>query len=613
VNRYRSLFLGLALLALFFTVINSFNFGSGSSSVPIQYSRFLKAIEAGQISSVAIRGERVEGIFRNGKIFHTNGPLNHTQKKLLDLLRERQVVIEIKPEEGNPWYISLLLQWSPLLLLVGVWIFMMRKMPGSGKIFSVGKSQARKYEEDENKVTFKDVAGVAEAKEDLEEIIDFLKAPDKFHKLGGKIPKGVLMVGPPGTGKTLLAKAVAGEAAVPFFSISGSDFVEMFVGVGASRVRDLFEEGRQNAPCILFIDEIDAVGRHRGAGLGSGHDEREQTLNQLLVEMDGFNTTEGVIVIAATNRIDILDPALLRPGRFDRQVHVGLPDIKGRHQILTVHSKKIALADNVNLETIARGTPGFSGAELANLTNEAALWAARGNKDQVELEDLEWARDKVMMGAERKSMIMTDEEKNATAYHEAGHTLVAAFLEKVDPIHKVTIIPRGRALGLTAFLPKVDRLSYDKETLLQRIMVSMGGRAAEELIFKDLSTGAEGDLQQATGIANNMVCKWGMSEKLGALTINHNSGSFLAMDYDQGDQVSNDMQMLVDQEVRALLTSSYNKAYQILSDNIEKLHKLAKLLLEKETVSGETFWSDIMEKALTVDTPTPPEDQILPV
>ncbi|MFH2132262.1 MAG: ATP-dependent zinc metalloprotease FtsH [bacterium] len=578
----RSLLTGLALLVLFFTLINNFEWNT-TPETEIGYSDFLQYLDRGQISSVDIRGDIIKGKMVSGKQFKTLGSYDPA---LIESLRSQKVNIKIEEEESTPWYLVLLLQWGPLLLLIGVWIFMMRKMPGSGKIMSIGKSKATRYEDTAMNITFKDVAGVEEAKEELEEIVDFLKDPGKFQKLGGKIPKGVLMIGPPGTGKTLLAKAVAGEAGVSFFNISGSDFVEMFVGVGASRVRDLFEEAHKNAPCIIFIDEIDAVGRHRGAGLGSGHDEREQTLNALLVEMDGFDGTEGIITIAATNRVDILDPALLRPGRFDRQVTVGLPDLNGRKKILEVHVKKIVLTEDTNLEVIAKGTPGFSGAELANLVNESALRAAQLNKKAVTLEDMEWARDKVMMGAERRSMIMQDEEKEATAFHEAGHALVAYYLKDADPIHKITIIPRGQALGMTTFLPETDRLSMNKETLIARLTVALGGRAAEELKLKDFSTGVEGDLKDSTNIAYQMICKWGMSEKLGALSIPQgDSGNYLAIDYNAEDPVSDEIQEIVDDEVQSLLQKCYADALKILSDHESQLSSLANLLIEVETVS----------------------------
>lgn len=580
----RSLLTGLALLVLFFTLINNFEWNS-SSGIEINYSDFLQQLDRGQINTVVIKGDIIKGTTVSGKQFQTIGSYDPS---LVPMLREKRVHIQIKDSESTPWYLVLLLQWGPLLLLIGVWIFMMRKMPGSGKIMSIGKSKARKYEEKSMSITFKDVAGVEEAKEELEEIVDFLKDPRKFQRLGGKIPKGVLMVGPPGTGKTLLAKAVAGEAGVSFFSISGSDFVEMFVGVGASRVRDLFGEANSNSPCIIFIDEIDAVGRHRGAGLGSGHDEREQTLNALLVEMDGFDGTEGIITIAATNRVDILDPALLRPGRFDRQVNIGLPDILGRKKILEVHARKIALEKDTNLEKIAKGTPGFSGAELANLVNESALRAAQQNKTSVTIEDMEWARDKVMIGAERRSMIMQEDEKKATAYHEAGHALVSFYLEGTDPIHKITIIPRGQSLGSTTFLPETDQLSLERKALISRITVTMGGRAAEDLVLEDFSTGVEGDLKEATNIAYQMICKWGMGKKLGALAIPQgDSGNFLAMDYNSEEGASEEIQVIVDQEVQDLLEESYAKAKQILSKHIDQLKTVANSLIETETIDLE--------------------------
>ncbi len=581
----RSLLTALVLLVLFFTLVNNFNNWQSSSAINLPYSEFLSSLDRGQVRSVVISGDVIRGIKNSNEEFKT---ITTYDADLINNLRTHKVDIMIEDEDDTPWYWVLLLQWGPLLLLIGVWIFMMRRMPGSGKIMSIGKSKARKYEDQGLNITFKDVAGVEEAKEELVEIVEFLKDPAKFQRLGGKIPKGVLMIGPPGTGKTLLAKAVAGEAGVPFFSISGSDFVEMFVGVGASRVRDLFEEGHKNAPCIIFIDEVDAVGRHRGAGLGSGHDEREQTLNALLVEMDGFDGSEGIITIAATNRSDILDPALLRPGRFDRQVHVGLPDINGRKMILEVHSKKIVLSEETDLSVIAKRTPGFSGAELANLVNESALRAARLNKKAVTLEEMEWARDKIMMGAERRSMILKEEEKSAIAYHEAGHALVAFYTEKADPIHKITIIPRGQTLGVTSYLPERDQLSLEKEALIAKMTVTMGGRAAEELELKDLSTGVESDLKKVTNIAYQMVCKWGMSDKLGALSIPQgDSGNYLAIDYNQEDPVSEEIMKVVESEVQGLLNKSYTKAKSILIDHNDQLKALANLLLEVETVTLE--------------------------
>lgn len=585
-SKYRSVITGVILLLLFFMLVNNFSLFQ-TNSKEIYYSDFLSMVDNGQIEQVTIRGNQIEGNTELNQTFFTYGTNDET---LIERLRNQKIEINVQEPTGNPWYLELLLHWAPLLLLLGVWIYFMKKMPGSGKIMSIGRSTAKKYEDTSEKIIFKDVAGIPESKEELTEVVDFLKSPEKFQKLGGKIPKGILMIGSPGTGKTLLAKAVAGEAGVPFFSVSGSDFVEIFVGVGASRVRDLFEEGKKNAPCIIFIDEIDAVGRHRGAGLGSGHDEREQTLNQLLVEMDGFDTSSGVIIMAATNRVDILDPALLRPGRFDRRVHVPLPDITGRLEILKVHAQKIKLNSKVDLNIIARGTPGFSGADLMNLINEAALWAARQDKKEIVLEDLEWARDKIMIGAERKSLIMSDEEKKNTAYHEAGHALVSAYVENADPIHKITIIPRGQALGVTSYLPETDHLSRDKVAVTSQIVIAMGGRVAEEIIFKEQTTGASNDIKKATSLAYNMVCKWGMSEKLGALTIQESdSGNFLAMDYNPSESVSQELQEMVDEEVKGILWQAHKKATEILSEHIEKLHELANLLLDIETVTQKQF------------------------
>jgi cell division protease FtsH len=552
----------------------------------VLYSDFLHGVQQGQIVAVTISGNRISGDRIDGSVFSTFSPKD---PQLISTLQKADVNITVQPDAGTPWYLSIFLHWGPFIFIIAIWIFLMRRMQGGGnRLFSLGKSRARRVDENGRRYTFVDVAGVEEAKEELVEIIDFLKDPNKFRKLGGKIPKGVLMIGPPGTGKTLLAKAVAGEANVPFFTISGSDFVEMFVGVGASRVRDLFDEGRKNAPCILFIDEIDAVGRHRGAGLGSGHDEREQTLNQLLVEMDGFDSSEGVIVIAATNRVDVLDPALLRPGRFDRTVTVPLPDVRGREQILGIHAANVKMASQVDLSVIAKGTPGFSGADLRNLINEGALYAARENKRHVELDDLEWARDKVMMGPERRSMLITDEEKRNTAYHEAGHALVGTYLPKADPVHKVTIVPRGQALGLTSFLPQEEQHNQDRDYLLAKIMVAMGGRAAEELVLKELSTGAGNDIQQATKIANKMVTEWGMSEAIGPITLGAGSEQhFLGRDIGMDREYGEDTADIIDREVHEILQTSYDKAKSILSDHIDKLHELARRLVENETVDGD--------------------------
>ena len=550
------------------------------------YSEFSDALDKGEISEVLIQGNVIRGRFQSGERFSTYDP-GDTQ--LIQRLRDKGVKIQAKPEEGEPWYVVLLVQWFPMLLLIGVWVFFMRQMQvGGGKAMSFGKSRAKLLTEAQQKNTFADVAGIQEAKEELEEIIAFLKDPKKFTKLGGRIPKGVLLVGSPGTGKTLLARAIAGEAGVPFFSISGSDFVEMFVGVGASRVRDLFVQGKKNAPCIIFIDEIDAVGRHRGAGLGGGHDEREQTLNQLLVEMDGFEGGEGVIVIAATNRPDVLDPALLRPGRFDRQVVVGLPDVKGREQILKVHMRKVPLANDVDPMTIARGTPGFSGADLANLVNEAALFAARENAKDVRMEHFDKARDKIMMGAERRSMAMSEEEKRNTAYHEAGHAIVGRLVPDHDPVYKVTIIPRGRALGVTMYLPEGDRYSYNKENLESRLCSLYGGRVAEELIFgaDKVTTGASNDIERATKMARNMVTKWGLSE-LGPITYGEEEDEvFLGRSVTQHKNVSDETARKIDEVVRGILDRAYSRTTRLLTENLDKLHVMAKALLEYETIDA---------------------------
>jgi cell division protease FtsH len=551
----------------------------------LNYSEFVTAVEAGKVKSVVIQGSDVLGKYADGKEFRTYKPADAS---LSETLLEKKIEVSARPEEEKFSWFSLFISWFPLILLVGVWIFFMRQMQaGGGKAMAFGKSRAKLLTEAQGKITFEDVAGIEEAKEELEEIIQFLKDPKKFTKLGGRIPKGVLLMGPPGTGKTLLARAIAGEAGVPFFSISGSDFVEMFVGVGASRVRDLFVQGKKNAPCIIFIDEIDAVGRHRGAGLGGGHDEREQTLNQLLVEMDGFESNEGVILIAATNRPDVLDPALLRPGRFDRQVVVPRPDVKGREMILKVHSKKTPLASDVNLEVIARGTPGFSGADLANVVNEAALLAARRNKNAIDMRDIDDAKDKVLMGVERRSMVISDEEKKNTAYHEAGHTLVAKLLPGADPVHKVSIIPRGRALGVTMQLPIEDKHSYSRESLLDRIAVLMGGRAAEELIFKTTTTGAGNDIERATELARKMVCEWGMSEKLGPVTFGKKDEQiFLGREMATHKNFSEATAVEIDSEIRTIVEENYARVRSLLKEKVEVLHKLALDLIEKENLTG---------------------------
>jgi cell division protease FtsH len=551
----------------------------------IVFSDFLKKVESGEVREVTLKGNNVSGRLSDGSSFRT---FTADYPDLVKSLKDRGVKIDVKPPETNSW-LAIVLQWVPMLLFIGVWIFFMRQMQGGGaKALSFGKARARLISDKQNKVTFQDVAGVDEAKEELREIIEFLKDPPKFQKLGGKIPKGVLLVGPPGTGKTLLAKAIAGEANVPFFSISGSDFVEMFVGVGASRVRDLFEQGKKHAPCIIFMDEIDAVGRHRGAGLGGGHDEREQTLNQLLVEMDGFETNDGVILIAATNRPDVLDPALLRPGRFDRQVVVARPDVKGREEILKVHARRIPLAPKVDLKVLARGTPGFSGADLANLVNEAALLAARQDKKVVEMIDFENAKDKVLMGVERRSMIISETEKKTIAYHEAGHALVADLLPGADPLHKVTIIPRGRALGLTQQLPSDDKYNYSRDYLVNRITILLGGRAAEEIVFQQQTTGAGDDLEKATDMARKMVCEWGMSDRMGPLTFGKGEEHiFLGREVARPKDFSEETAVLIDSEIKRIVVESAARARHMIESNLEKLHALARALLERESLDGE--------------------------
>src|SRR5438874_3210894 len=572
---------GLFMILLF----NVFSIPGQSPDEEIKFSDFVGKVERGEVNEVTIRGNYINGSFKDGRSFKT---YTAEYPDLVDTLTTSIVPTVEKPPEDNPWYITLLVTWGPFVLFLALWFFLMRQMQvGGNKALSFGRSRARLLAEDRKKVTFKDVAGTDEAKEELQEIIEFLKDPHKFQKLGGRIPKGVLIVGPPGTGKTLLAKAIAGEAGVPFFSISGSDFVEMFVGVGASRVRDLFEHGKKHAPCIIFIDEIDAVGRLRGAGLGGGHDEREQTLNQLLVEMDGFETSEGVILIAATNRPDVLDPALLRPGRFDRQITVNRPDVRGRTEILKVHTKKVPLAKDVELEIISRGTPGFSGADLENLVNEAALLAARLNKTTVELKDFEFAKDKVLMGVERKSMVLTDQEKRTTAYHEAGHALMARLLPGTDPVHKVTIIPRGRALGLTMQLPTDDRHSYSKEFMYNTLAILMGGRVAEELVFNQITTGAGNDIERATDLARKMVCEWGMSEDLGPLTFGKKDEEiFLGREIATRRDYSEDIAIKIDAEVKRLVLGNYERTKKMLRDNMAALKALAEALLEKEVLDA---------------------------
>ena len=585
---YKNLSLWLVISQMMILLFNMFN-KPRTTAEKLNFSDFITQVESGKITSVTIQGNDISGKYdgKDGKEFHTYKP--YSDADLTQKLLDKKVVINAKPEEEKFSWFSIFISWFPLILLVGVWIFFMRQMQmGGGKAMSFGKSRAKLLTEAQGKITFEDVAGIEEAKEELEEIIAFLKEPKKFTALGGKIPKGVLLVGPPGTGKTLLARAVAGEAGVPFFSISGSDFVEMFVGVGASRVRDLFLQGKKSAPCIIFIDEIDAVGRHRGAGMGGGHDEREQTLNQLLVEMDGFESNEGVILIAATNRPDVLDPALLRPGRFDRQVVVPRPDVKGREMILKVHSKKVPLSADVDLAVIARGTPGFSGADLANLVNEAALLAARMNKTVAESSDFDSAKDKVLMGAERRSMVISDEEKKSTAYHEAGHTLVAKLVPGTDPVHKVSIIPRGRALGVTMQLPIEDKHSYSRESLLARIAVLMGGRAAEDLIFDTFTTGAGNDIERATDMARKMVCEWGMSDKMGPLSFGKKDESiFLGREMAMHKNFSEKTAEHIDDEIKRSVDESYERAVRLLRENLQTLHDLSICLIEKENLSGD--------------------------
>jgi cell division protease FtsH len=580
--------LWVVIIVLVFLLWSLFNQAKGGSE-QIVFSTFIDRVEQGQVEKVTIRGPEIHGEMKGSapggkKEFHVTGPTT-LPDEVFKTLKDK-VTLEFEPERDTP-FVTALITWAPFLFLIGLWIFFMRQMQAGGnKALSFGKSKAKLLSGSAKKVTFKDVAGVDEAKVELHEIIEFLKEPQKFTKLGGKIPKGVLLMGPPGTGKTLLARAIAGEANVPFFSISGSDFVEMFVGVGASRVRDLFEQGKKNAPCIIFIDEIDAVGRHRGAGLGGGHDEREQTLNQLLVEMDGFESNEGVILIAGTNRPDVLDPALLRPGRFDRRVVVDLPDLKGREGILRVHTRNIPLAEDVDLAVIARGTPGFSGADIANLVNESALNAARYDKKKVQMVDFEYAKDKVIMGVERKSMLMSDREKRNTAYHESGHTVVAAMLPAADPLHKVTIIPRGRALGLTQQLPTEDKYSYSKRYLEAMLAVLMGGRIAEEVFLNEITTGAGNDMERATGMARKMVCEWGMSE-LGPVTYGKKEEAiFLGREFAQHQDYSEATAVEIDKEVRRILDKAYKSALDLINSNKSSLDRIARKLLEKETLDG---------------------------
>ncbi len=592
-NLAKNLLLWLVIAIVLMSVFN--NFGNRQTAArTMEYSQFISQIRQGQVEKVVIEGRNINGTSKSGDKFTTYSP---GDPGLIDDLLNNGVAIEAKPQEEQSLLLQIFINWFPLLLLIGVWIFFMRQMQGGGGgrgAMSFGKSKARMLTEENNKITFDDVAGVEEAKEEVHELVEFLRDPSKFQKLGGRIPKGVLMTGSPGTGKTLLAKAIAGEAKVPFFSISGSDFVEMFVGVGASRVRDMFDQAKKHAPCIIFIDEIDAVGRQRGAGLGGGHDEREQTLNQLLVEMDGFEGSEGVIVIAATNRPDVLDPALLRPGRFDRQVYVPLPDIRGREQILKIHMRKVPVADDVEPTIIARGTPGFSGADLANLVNEAALFAARASKRLVDMEDFEKAKDKIVMGAERRSIVMPEKERLNTAYHESGHAVVAKMLNNTDPVHKVTIIPRGRALGVTMQLPEEDRYSHDREYLLSTVAVLMGGRIAEEVFMHQMTTGAANDFERATELARNMVARWGMSDALGTRVYGENQSEvFLGRDVTTHKNLSDAMAQLVDAEIRRIIDEQYGRARKIIEDNREKVEIMAKALIEWETLDSDQI-NDIM-------------------
>ena len=593
----KNILIWVVIAVVLMTVFNSFDQRATTTSA-MPYSQFIQDVKSGRIDSVTLEGKNISGVTGSGTRFETYSPETDNRALVGDLLNNN-VKINAKPPEKPSLLMTIFIQWFPFILLIAIWIFFMRQMQGGGGrgAMSFGKSKAKLMSEDQVKVTFSDVAGADEAKEEVVELVDFLKDPGKFQRLGGNIPRGVLMVGPPGTGKTLLAKAVAGEAKVPFFSISGSDFVEMFVGVGASRVRDMFEQAKKHAPCIIFIDEIDAVGRHRGSGMGGGHDEREQTLNQLLVEMDGFEGNEGVIVVAATNRADVLDKALLRPGRFDRQVVVGLPDVRGREQILNVHLRKVPAAKDVEPSLIARGTPGFSGADLANLVNEAALFAARANKPEVTMADLERAKDKIIMGAERKSMVMSEDEKKLTAYHEAGHAIVGRLVPEHDPVYKVSIIPRGRALGITMFLPDQDRYSYSRRKLESNISSLFGGRLAEELIFGDeaVTTGASNDIERATELARNMVTKWGMSEKLGTLYYSEDDGDPFMGRQASGGHFSDETKEIIDVEIKDVIDRNYQRCRQILVENMDILHAMAEALMKYETIDAGQI-DDLMER-----------------
>ena len=594
----KNILLWVVIAVVLMSVFNSFG-PRTNSSAKIAYSQFLAEVKQGRVKEVEIDGREITGTTESGQTFTTYSPETDNSAMIGELLNAG-VEIQGEPPERQSLLMQIFISWFPMLLLIGIWIFFLRQMQGAGGgrgAMSFGKSRARMMGEDQVKVTFADVAGVEEAKEEVGELVEFLRDPGKFQRLGGKIPRGVLMVGSPGTGKTLLAKAIAGEAKVPFFTISGSDFVEMFVGVGASRVRDMFEQAKKHAPCIIFIDEIDAVGRHRGAGLGGGHDEREQTLNQLLVEMDGFEGNEGIIVIAATNRPDVLDPALLRPGRFDRQVVVPLPDVRGREQILNVHMRKVPLADDVKPVVIARGTPGFSGADLANLVNEAALFAARRNKREVDMEDFEKAKDKILMGAERKSMVMSEDEKKLTAYHEAGHAIVGWLMPDHDPVHKVTIIPRGRALGVTMFLPEKDRYGHSRQYLESKISSAFGGRLAEEIIFgaDAVTNGAQQDIEQATNIARHMVTRWGFSDKLGPIAYTEDDSEvFLGRSVTQHKNVSDETAHVIDEEIKLVINRNYDRAERILNENMDKLHAMADALMKYETIDADQI-TDIMD------------------
>jgi len=607
----KNLILWVVIAVVLMSVFSNFQ-GQGTTAQEVPYSQFLGEVDSGRVDSVTIKGPVIRGTRSDGSNFSTYSPESENNA-LIGQLMDNGVSIRAEEPEGRSMLLQILISWFPFLLLIGVWIYFMRQMQGGGGgrgAMSFGKSRAKMMSDEQVKVTFKDVAGVEEAKQDVVELVEFLRDPSKFQRLGGTIPRGVLMVGPPGTGKTLLAKAIAGEARVPFFSISGSDFVEMFVGVGASRVRDMFAQAKKQAPCIIFIDELDAVGRQRGAGLGGGHDEREQTLNQMLVEMDGFEGNEGIIVIAATNRPDVLDPALLRPGRFDRQVVVPLPDVRGREQILSVHMNKTPIAEDVDARIIARGCPGFSGADLANLVNEAALFAARRNKRVVDQQDFEDAKDKIMMGAERKSMVMTEDEKRLTAYHEAGHAIVGLRVPEHDPVHKVTIIPRGRALGVTMFLPEEDRYSYTKLRLNSSICGLFGGRIAEEMIFgaERVTTGAQNDIQRVTEIARNMVTKWGLSDKMGPLAYGEDEGEvFLGHQVTQHKTISDETAHAIDEEVRRIVEENYAEAKRILEDNVEILHAMADALMKFETIDRHQI-DDVMNGR----PPRPPKEASRP-